>query len=201
VHQFESKAAYYADFGVYAVLVVALTIAGLHAPWPQQAQWLGAAAAGACAWTLIEYLLHRFVFHGVPFISGFHELHHRSPRAYLGTPTWLSLAILAGVFLIPLWRATSMSIACGTIAGIAGGFLWYGIVHHVIHHRRPRRLAVLLKGAAHRHRRHHYSGEVGNFGVSTQLWDLVFRTGLCSEAASRSAAHSRIGRPQVRPST
>lgn len=66
--------------------------------------WLGAAIAGAGDWTLLEYLLHRFVFHRMPLIADLHQAHHAVPRAYVSTPTWLTLLILGGVVFVPIWR-------------------------------------------------------------------------------------------------
>lgn len=51
-----------------------------------------------------------------------------------------SLPVLAGVFFLPMWRLFSPGVAFGALSGLIAGWLWYGIVHHVIHHRRPRRL-------------------------------------------------------------
>jgi len=55
-----SKTAYYADFIVYAAIVVVLAIHVLAARavvW--RLRWLRGFALGMGAWTLLEYLLHR----------------------------------------------------------------------------------------------------------------------------------------------
>lgn len=170
------KISYFADFIIYAVLLFALVAIALTGSRSDQLLWLGATLAGAGSWTLIEYLLHRFVFHRMPLIADLHHAHHATPRAYLGTPTWLSLLILGGLFFLPIWRLFTLSIALGALTGLIIGWLWYGIVHHVIHHHRPRRLAIALKAASHRHLRHHFAHGSGNFGVTTPLWDHVFGT-------------------------
>jgi len=90
------KVGYYADFITYGVLVVALVAFALRQSRHDQLIWLGAAIAGAGSWTLLEYVLHRFVFHHMPLIADLHHAHHAVPRAYLGTPTWASLVVLAG---------------------------------------------------------------------------------------------------------
>jgi len=174
-----SGVGYYGDFVVYCAIVVGLTACALPAAhgWMLW-EWLVALAAGTGAWTLIEYLLHRFALHGFPFLSQMHAGHHRAPRALIGTPSWISVLVLFGVVFLPAWRAGSLAVACGLTAGVAGGYVWYGIVHHVIHHRRPRPLAVRLVGLVHYHLRHHYATRPGNFGVSTPFWDRVFGTRL-----------------------
>jgi sterol desaturase/sphingolipid hydroxylase (fatty acid hydroxylase superfamily) len=64
------KVAYYTDFGVYGMLVVALLVFTLPVSRSDQLIWLVAAIAGTAGWTLIEYLLHRFVLHHSPYLSG-----------------------------------------------------------------------------------------------------------------------------------
>lgn len=174
-----SKTAYYADFVIYAAVLLALgSLAALSADWLGRFTWLCAFTAGWALWTLLEYLMHRFVLHRVPPFAAMHALHHASPRAFIGTPTWLTLAILWLLFFLPAWRSVSFNVASGLFAGTVMGFLWYGILHHVILHGRPRILASLVARCARRHQRHHCSGRRGNYGVTVSLWDLVFKTGV-----------------------
>jgi sterol desaturase/sphingolipid hydroxylase (fatty acid hydroxylase superfamily) len=182
------KVGYYADFIIYSMLVVALVASAFRQSPHDQLIWFAAAIAGASSWTLVEYLLHRFVFHRMPLIADLHHAHHAAPRAYLGTPTWASLIVLAGVFFAPLWRLFSLNVAFGAICGLIAGWLWYGIVHHVIHYRRPRRLAIALSVASHRHLLHHSPYRSGNFGVTTALWDYLFGTDIASGARAASVA-------------
>jgi hypothetical protein len=63
------KIGYYADFIIYAVLLFALAAVTLRGSRSDQLIWLGAAIAGAGSWTLVEYILHRFVFHRMPLIA------------------------------------------------------------------------------------------------------------------------------------
>ena len=170
------KIGYYADFAIYGMLVIALIAFTLRGTRSDRLMWLTAAIAGAGSWTLIEYLLHRFVLHRMPLIADLHHEHHASPRAYLSTPTWASLPVLAGVFFVPMWRLFSLNVACGAISGLITGWLWYGTVHHVIHFRGPRRLAIALRAASHRHLLHHSPYSSGNFGVTTAVWDYLFGT-------------------------
>ena len=169
------KAGYYADFVIYGVIVVVLVVLASRESRSDQLIWLTAAIAGAGSWTLIEYLLHRLVFHRMPLIATLHRVHHVAPRAYVSTPTWASLLTL-GLLFVPIWRLFSLNVACGATNGLITGWLWYGIVHHVIHYRRPRRLAIALRAASKRHFLHHSPYMSGNFGVTTAVWDHVFGT-------------------------
>jgi sterol desaturase/sphingolipid hydroxylase (fatty acid hydroxylase superfamily) len=172
-----SRTAYYADFVVYAALIAVLTaIAAVDPDWGARLRWLAVFAGGITGWTLLEYLLHRFVLHHLPILADMHAVHHGSPRAYVGTPTWLSVSILWLAIFLPAWEYYGFDVASGIIAGVMTGFLWYGIVHHAIHHRRPRFLASRLTASIHRHLRHHYSQRPRNFGVTTPAWDQLFGT-------------------------
>ncbi len=176
-----SKTAYYADFAIYATLVaVLLAIAALGPSWTQRLHWLTACASGAIIWTLIEYLLHCFVLHGDSMLARvfapMHAVHHESPRAYVGTPTWITLGVFWLAVFVPAWACVSLNVASGLTAGVMAGFLWYGVVHHTIHYRRPRLLAPWLTAAARRHMYHHYSPQPGNFGVTVAFWDHLFGT-------------------------
>jgi sterol desaturase/sphingolipid hydroxylase (fatty acid hydroxylase superfamily) len=182
------RISYFADFIIYALLLFALVTFTLKGSRSDRLIWLGAAITGAGSWTLVEYLLHRFVFHRMPLIAELHQAHHAQPRAYLTTPTWLTLLILGGLFFLPIWHLFTLNIAFGALSGLIIGWLWYGTVHHVIHHRRPRRLAIALKAAVHRHLRHHFAYGSGNFGVTTPLWDYVFGTNNSSRPRARDIA-------------
>ena len=64
------------------VLVAALA-------WPAGAVgWkvAGALLAGLVAWTLLEYVLHRFVLHGVEPFRAWHLAHHRNPTQPIRVP-------------------------------------------------------------------------------------------------------------------
>jgi len=174
-----SKTAYYADFYVYATVVVTATAIMTWRNSAYEASiWLLTAATGAFIWTLFEYLLHRFVLHHMAPFAAMHDAHHQAPRAFVGTPTWLSMSVILGVVFLPAWALGSFNAASGLAVGVMAGFFWYGLVHHAIHYRRPRPLATRLLVASRRHAQHHYSSESGNFGVTTSFWDHVFGTSL-----------------------
>jgi sterol desaturase/sphingolipid hydroxylase (fatty acid hydroxylase superfamily) len=192
IRTLNGKFGYYADFIIYGMLLVALVTFPLRESRSDQLIWLAAAIAGVGSWTLLEYLLHRFVFHRMPLIADLHHAHHAAPRAYVGTPTWASLLIMAGVFFVPIWHLFSLNVALGAIGGIITGWLWYGVVHHVIHYRRPRRLAIALRVATHRHLLHHSPHVSGNFGVTTAAWDYLFGTHISFGARSVNDRQDRM---------
>ncbi len=99
-----TKATYYADFVIYAVLVVTVCLLAVWRNSPLGISiWFFAALIGAVSWTLIEYLLHRFALHRIALIAVMHDAHHRVPLAFIGTPTWLSLGVIGAMVFMPAW--------------------------------------------------------------------------------------------------
>ena len=141
------------------------------------------AAGGLLLWTLLEYVLHRWLFHWVPagatgrqlhFLM--HGIHHLDPW----DGTRLVFPPLAGVIVaLPifglLWLALPLAAAMAAMAGLLVGYIAYDMTHYHVHHRACRtRWGKFLKAW---HLAHHHKHWDAMFGVSTPLWDLVFRTG------------------------
>lgn len=161
---------------------------------------LGLAAAGAASWTLVEYVLHRFVFHvdarlpdaGWARQAHFllHGVHHLVPNdpGRLVFPPVLAFALaipVAAVLRIVTWALLSPPLFWCYFAGLAAGYVAYDVthyalhhgVHHGVHHR------VLCSRRSHcgrmraYHGRHHFPGqETAAFGVTSRFWDRVFGT-------------------------
>jgi sterol desaturase/sphingolipid hydroxylase (fatty acid hydroxylase superfamily) len=182
-----SKAGYYADFVVYPLLLLPL---GGVLFWSgtrrQEMLWAAACVAGAAGFSLIEYLMHRFVLHRVAPFRGLHEMHHDSPTALVGTPTWLSAALIGGGVLLPLWWQAGPEIASGLSFGLIVGYLWYVSLHHAVH-RWPARAGSYLHRAKRRHALHHHARLPCNFGVTTGCWDRLFGSAHALAAGSRNA--------------
>ena len=136
---------YYSDFVVYPAVVLALSGLALHIT--PVADWWRCGLlflAGAIAWTLAEYGLHRFVFHRIPGIREMHEAHHHDQRALIGTSTFVSAPGCLAVMLPPLWLIGGSAFAFGLTGGFLLGYLCYVSVHHLVHHRpaRPRGISA-----------------------------------------------------------
>ncbi|HEY4372362.1 MAG TPA: sterol desaturase family protein [Burkholderiales bacterium] len=167
-----SKAAYYADFVVFPLLMLLLASAPVWAtPWGDAA-WIGAAFCGFAAYSLLEYVLHRFVLHRLPPFSRMHALHHEHPAAMIGTPTWVTAGAALGVLCLA-WLLAGRVPACGFTFGLMLGYVWYGAVHHAVHHWSARKGSWLYQ-LKRRHNVHHYASQPCNYGVTTALWDRLF---------------------------
>lgn len=156
-----------------SVVVVSLTWAALtHESGDRVLPVVLSALVG---YTLYEYLLHRFAFHGsrAPrVVREGHGSHHRDPDARLAMPFFASL--LQGAVCLALSIAVLGPSLGALFTGICAlGYLTYGTVHHLVHTPAVRVPPVPWLRAAHEV---HHARPRRNYGVSTPLWDFVFRT-------------------------
>ncbi|MFK7985581.1 MAG: sterol desaturase family protein [Sandaracinaceae bacterium] len=147
----------------------------------QLAPWLGVFALGAVAWTLLEYLMHRFLFHlptsgdaGRVFTFILHGHHHVTPAEtsrLAATPVQFG-SLFAAVYGVSMAAAG----AWGALftAGMIVGYLAYEAVHHTAHHGRPK--GRVMRWLVRHHLAHHYESPDRRWGISSPLWDWVFRT-------------------------
>jgi 4-hydroxysphinganine ceramide fatty acyl 2-hydroxylase len=129
---------------------------------------------GATLWTLLEYLLHRFLGH---FPIGFlkttrfykeHKKHHYKIHYFVSTKDKIMMVATLGVFF---WF---ISFALSFILGLVSMYLLYEIIHRRLHTVSPKnRYAIFLR--AH-HFYHHDIDENLNHGVTSPIWDIVFGT-------------------------
>lgn len=170
-----TRSGFLADFYVYPCVIAilgALAIGNASRDW----QPLGLAfVAGLVSWTLLEYLVHRWVFHHAPWIRQQHAAHHDDPKAFVGTPTWLSAATLLVFVMLPSVAVLGMASGSSFTAGLVVGYLWYCAAHYGVHYWHPARRGYLWR-IRRGHAIHHQVDLQGNFGVTTSLWDRVFRT-------------------------
>jgi sterol desaturase/sphingolipid hydroxylase (fatty acid hydroxylase superfamily) len=130
--------------------------------------------AGVAAWTLLEYLVHRFVFHRFSVGQRLHQLHHDHPsdpeaeRSSLSTPL---IALPIGCLLVAI---AGVEDGSAIFAGLLLGYLAFIAVHYAVH-RWPVEPNSWLYTAKMRHLTHHRF-ENCNYGVTTLFWDIVFRT-------------------------
>ncbi|MEK6255253.1 MAG: sterol desaturase family protein, partial [Gemmatimonadales bacterium] len=160
-------------------------------------------AVGLLIWTFIEYLLHRFAFHApdevmketheisaglelnqavIPELPTlrhviyfiFHGVHHEYPSDSMrlvmppvaslpmGLVAWIIFSLIFGEKAIPAF------------AGGLLGYLIYDTTHFVVHHGSvPTAFGKLIKKS---HMRHHVLDPDEDYGVSSPLWDIIFRT-------------------------
>jgi sterol desaturase/sphingolipid hydroxylase (fatty acid hydroxylase superfamily) len=153
--------------------------AGYEMPWYRVVGW---SVLGLIAWTLVEYVMHRFIFHFMPssewgkrlhFI--FHGVHHDYPNdsRRLVLPPSVSIP-LASMFYF-LFRAMLNEQALPAFfATFLTGYLIYDLGHYALHHF-PLRYKFWQTLKLH-HMKHHYQEPDHGYGVSSPLWDWILRT-------------------------
>ncbi len=143
---------------------------------------LGLTAAGVAIWTLSEYWLHRLLFHWHPKFKGgdqlnfiIHGVHHDHPndRMRLVMPPALGLP-LAAIFLTLFVLAFGTPAGYISFAGFLIGYLIYDYTHYYVHHFVPK--SKVGKRVREHHMRHHFQDHRFGYGVSSPMWDYVFRT-------------------------
>src|SRR4030066_38085 len=137
---------------------------------------------GIAAWTLAEYLLHRFVFHfkatsefGKKIHFMFHGVHHDYPsdskRLVMPPSVSIPLAIIFYFIFILIF---GQSLMLPFFAGFILGYLFYDISHYAIHHFNMH--SKFWLSIKNHHMLHHYQDEYNGYGVSSPFWDVIFRT-------------------------
>ena len=180
-----SRAAYCADFAMYGAAVILL--AGFlteYAPAGQRAVMLALALVGLMSWTGIEYVLHRFVLHGIDPFRRWHAQHHQRPSALIAAPTILSASLIASLVFLPAllvlngWRAGALTL------GVLTGYVAYAVTHHATHHWRADNAWLAQRKRWHA-LHHHQVEHPGCYGVTSGFWDRVFGSAPRSGASLR----------------
>ncbi|MBS0432689.1 MAG: sterol desaturase family protein [Proteobacteria bacterium] len=153
----------------------------------RSAVWvLGLMLCGLLAFSLLEYVVHRWLFHG-PFevFEQGHRRHHEQPRGYDALPFFLPpLAYLLLAALLACVMPASSALLIG--GSVAAGYAAYGLSHWSMHAFRFRHPLARAWAAAHHI---HHNHPERNFGVTSPLWDAVLRTQYVS--ASRRQQRAR----------
>jgi sterol desaturase/sphingolipid hydroxylase (fatty acid hydroxylase superfamily) len=115
---------------------------------------------GLAAWTLAEYITHRFVLHAIAPVQ--HGIHHARPRDAVDKifwQVWLAFAVLYPI------------VGGAAMAGFLVAYAWYLLVHYCAHHN-----SAVLPASALKHHLDHHRFANRNYGVTTRFWDRVFGT-------------------------
>jgi 4-hydroxysphinganine ceramide fatty acyl 2-hydroxylase len=157
---------------------------GFPSVWREAAVFL----SGFSLWSLIEYILHRFLFHldewlpdnrvGITLHFLLHGVHHYLPmdKYRLVMPPTLFIVLAA-----PFWKLAhkifywDWYIATTVFCGGIFGYITYDLTHYFLHHQN---LPLWYKQLKKYHLQHHFLDYQNGFGVTTRFWDTVFGTEL-----------------------
>ena len=152
--------------------------------WRRQLSFVAVAALfllGILLWTLIEYLIHRYVFHYEPKTRWGKQLHFVIHGVHHDYPNDARRLVMPPVISIPLaflffglFFLIFGSLAPAVFAGLVFGYVCYDMLHYATHHLAMKSGVWLwLKQY---HLRHHFKDDHVGYGISSPLWDYVFRT-------------------------
>jgi sterol desaturase/sphingolipid hydroxylase (fatty acid hydroxylase superfamily) len=136
--------------------------------------------AGAFAWTLAEYVLHRVVFHELSYAAlgaREHRRHHAEPDYF--APAWqkaLAGLVVTGLLLPGISLLAGLATGAAFTAGFLAMYLAYEVLHRRCHTHPPR--GAYGRWRRRNHFAHHFADPGRGHGVTTPLWDHVFGTRL-----------------------
>jgi sterol desaturase/sphingolipid hydroxylase (fatty acid hydroxylase superfamily) len=153
---------------------------------------------GIAIWSLVEYTMHRFVFHYEPKSSWGKRLHFMVHGVHHDYPQDASRLVMAPIVSLPLaaifYGLFYLIFGQHTPAAFAGlliGYLFYDMLHYATHHL-PMKSGVWLFLKRY-HLRHHYQDDHAGYGVSSPVWDHIF--GTTSERGQKPAVGAALQKP------
>uniref|UniRef100_A0A1L8DYG7 Fatty acid 2-hydroxylase n=1 Tax=Nyssomyia neivai TaxID=330878 RepID=A0A1L8DYG7_9DIPT len=138
---------------------------------------------GVTMWTLIEYSLHRWVFHMdakemhwtfATFHFLIHGLHHKVPfDPYRLVFPPVPAMIIASI-LYPLLLSIFQAYSPVALAGGLTGYVVYDMIHFYLHYGSPSGGHMYFMKRYHY--QHHFVHHDKGFGISSSVWDDIFGT-------------------------
>ena len=137
-----------------------------------------AVAAGLFAWTFIEYAMHHWNGHlskGKLAFSREHLAHHQKFDYVSPLKTQLRVALpIISVLLGVSYLIVGLGLALTFTLSVGVAYQAYGWLHNRCHDSAPR--TAFGRWARRHHFYHHFKDASTNHGVTSPLWDWVFRT-------------------------
>lgn len=165
-------------FSVSSILLVFYAIAEVELPVLSVAAFF---VAGFLFFTLIEYLAHRYFFHMLPTNKTkeklqylVHGVHHEYPKDKDRLAMPPLVAMLYVVILYMIFSFLLGEYVFAFLPGMLLGYATYLGVHYIVHAYQPPKNKFKVLWV--HHGIHHYKDHTVAFGVSSPLWDYVFRT-------------------------
>lgn len=136
---------------------------------------------GLFAFTLLEYMMHKHVFHMEPDTDlkdkiqySTHGVHHDYPRDKDRLAMPLVISALYAVIFYVVFTLVMGDYALYFLPGFLIGYSLYLGVHFIVHAYQPPK--NFLKVLWVNHAIHHYKDPDVAFGVSSPLWDIILGT-------------------------
>ncbi|KAG5562328.1 hypothetical protein RHGRI_005155 [Rhododendron griersonianum] len=148
---------------------------------------------GIFIWTLMEYTLHRFLFHiktksywGNTLHYLLHGCHHKHPMDGLRL---VFPPAATAVLCFPFWNLLKLVSTPSTTPALFGGgllgYVMYDVTHYYLHHAQP--TSEVPRNLKKYHLNHHFRIQNRGFGITSSFWDKVFGTLPQSKAAAKKS--------------
>ncbi len=136
------------------------------------------AFAGAATWSFAEYALHNWYGHvakGRNAFSREHLAHHADSHYFAATSKKVRTAVaVIGIASVALAFAIGLINMLWFSGGFSVMYVAYELIHRRTHTHAPR--GWYSRWTRRHHFVHHYTSPKMNHGVTSPLWDIVFRT-------------------------
>lgn len=135
-------------------------------------------ATGVILWTLLEYLMHRFLGHehkGKNFFKAEHVQHHARYNYFAPVYKKALLALAVNLVLFALLQLVlPAAVVIMFLLGFSAMYMLYEATHYRFHVRGPVAEPFIILRKHHFY--HHFHNPKKNHGVTTRFWDRVFGT-------------------------
>ena len=176
----------------YVPLLIFIPVISLYTYWSFTEkettfiEFIASFIVGIFIWTLAEYAIHRYVFHGHPKAEWakkihytFHGIHHDYPqdslRLVMPPPVSIPLAFFFYcLFFFMLKPFGLLQFHFTYFAGFVAAYLAYDMMHYASHHIAMN--SKYLKMVKEHHMKHHYKNPDEGFGFTSKVWDRAFGT-------------------------
>ena len=138
---------------------------------------------GLAGWTLLEYVLHRWVLHwnpatklGEAFLKRLHIFHHEAPadQTQVCVPLAMSVPLWLAFYGVLVLLGGGIEASLIATCGVATMMVIYDLAHFSAHYMPATN--GFLKVIKKHHMQHHFSDHTRRFSVTSPVWDYVFRT-------------------------
>jgi len=135
--------------------------------------------AGAATWTLLEYIIHRWLGHDARtrpnFFASEHIRHHSEGSYFAPVHKKFLSAFIAGVLIIaPAIFFGGFVLGTSYVVGLLGMYGAYELLHYR-EHVHPG-IGPFGRYLRRHHFAHHFTDPSINHGVTSPCWDWVFGT-------------------------
>ncbi|MFT5725758.1 MAG: 4-hydroxysphinganine ceramide fatty acyl 2-hydroxylase [Bacteroidia bacterium] len=165
--------------GIYVLMSLTALVYGIYATAITFWQAFLLFNLGRLTFTLVEYVLHRYVYHSgeydkpISWQFKVHGVHHKHPNVkdQLAMPIPIALVILILFFILFTFMMGQISLFF--FSGFVIGYSFYLTMHYLIHVRKAPK--NYFRWFWRHHHLHHRFDDIA-FGLSSRIWDRVFRT-------------------------